>query len=298
VVFTPEKMACLPGAPQFLANNSSAVFVSHLSGGITRVMKATNLMETAVNSGGTNVVAANDATVYFTGNGAQGVYGVYMAPANGLSSTAAPIGTNGASDDARGLGLNATGVFWSGVNAPALLTAELDGGNRHTVISTGPGGLHVHPVSDRVLFVPALSPSGGLMNATIPGVDGGLMVVGNAEAFAAAHHADDVYWLEYGGAVRRWHLGAVTLVALASTTGYSMAANSTHVYWNNYGGGGGSVHLYRAPVTGGSEEDLGAIAADGDGDVFITADETAVYWGTGQAYLGCPSHGVLARWVF
>ncbi|MCM2276948.1 MAG: hypothetical protein NDJ89_02590 [Oligoflexia bacterium] len=162
------------------------------------------------------------------------------------------------------LAVDSVHVYW--MDNGSLNRVPVGGG---TVIPLA-SGYSTNIVVDATDVYFAFSPSG---IQKVPTSGGSTVVIEpetvvGAAPFAIALNASEIFWTNWGGALRKIPLGGGTISDLGTGIYASaLAATSTHVYWADFNG------ISRIPVSGGASERL----ASGQAKCFAM-DGTFIYW--------------------
>ena len=221
-------------------------------------------------------IAATETDVYFTELAPGNVSSVPIA-GGGVSTIVTKTGAPGPIVVAGGF------VFWGDTGAAMLnRRALVDGSLTTTTLAPGKNPRAMAASADRLVVTIPLGPSGGEMQQYAFDFTAGAPVVGLANPFDVAVAGASIYWTESSGA--RIGIGAIgnatnQQLAMSETGCESIAANAAGVYWTRPDDG-----LVRTATLDGA---AGAttLAAKELAPMSVTADETDVYWLTGDGLL-------------
>jgi hypothetical protein len=218
-------------------------------------------------------VAATETTVYFTEPTKGHVSSVPIA-----GGTITPIATAGG--DVRPIAVGGTFLFWANVSGAALQQLDLTSGQLSTYgVPAGRQPAVLAAGTDRLVVAADATNDDELQQYTFVLSNGPASLSGSSAFTDVAVAGTDVYWTQSSAAqVTKGASGVLlnTPIATGETGCESIAANSAGAYWTRPTDG-----LVRTTSSNGN----GTLTSGEVAPSSIVADETDVYWLTGDGKL-------------
>jgi hypothetical protein len=270
------------------ATNTSAgnILKAPKTGGQAIILASGQDQPSAVAVDANNVYWVNDVN-----NPPVDIGGVFSAPLTGAGPVST-LATNQAYPNF--LVVNGTSIFWGDHGSNGIERAALDGGQETQVsVANAPLGLAL----DGQFVYWADHGSGKILKAPLFG-SGTVTIANGTSPVAVAINATTIVWANYSeGTIQSAPIAGVNATAATIATSNGRGPNSivvddTYVYWGDQGppagigfdggvgpdGGPNGAILY-APLSGTGA--LGTILAESANPLWITSDQSCIYWADG-----------------